>query len=77
MTFMNEITFKIERCDESGAYVASWDAPGGEGGITTQGNDLRELETMIQEAVQCHFDNHERPRSIRLHFIHDPILATA
>ena len=33
--------FTIERDEEAGLFVASWDDPAG-GGIATQGKDLRE-----------------------------------
>ncbi len=74
---MNEITLTVERDAESGFYVASWDDPQGNGGITTQGKDLNELEANIREAVQCHFDRDQTPKVIRLHFVTDPVLAVA
>jgi hypothetical protein len=73
---MNEITFQVER-EESGWLVASWDAPGGKGGITTQGRDLRELQENVRESVLCHFEEGNTPRAIRLHFVNDPVLAPA
>jgi hypothetical protein len=63
---MNEITFEVER-DESGWLIASWDAPDGKGGIATQGQDLRELQENVKEAVVCHFEAAAAPRAIRLH----------
>lgn len=74
---MKEIIFTIERCEESDAFVASWDDPSGQGGITTQGHSLQELEAEIRDAVRCHFDDGAMPGSIRLHFQSDPVLATA
>jgi hypothetical protein len=74
---MAKITFQVERDEATGWYVASWDAPGGEGGITTQGQDLRELQTNVQEAVRCHFDPGKAPREIQLHFVADPVLTSA
>ena len=74
---MDEITFQVQRDEESGWLVASWDAPAGAGGITTQGKDLRDLQEQIIEAVACHFDGEKAPRRIRLHFISDPILIHA
>ena len=74
---MTEITLTVERDDESGWLVASWDDPGGKGGITTQGHDLRELQEMVKEAVLCHFENGQAPQTIRLHFLTDAVLATA
>jgi predicted RNase H-like HicB family nuclease len=51
---MNEITFQVEPCRETGGFVARWDAPGG-GGITTQGDSLTELHAMISDAVGGNF----------------------
>ena len=72
-----EITLTVERDAESGWFVASWDAPRNQGGITTQGKTLHELEKNVREAVSCYFDNGKRPGRIRLHFVNDPVLATA
>lgn len=38
---MSEITFTVERCEDSGVLVASWDEPSGQGGITAQGSEAR------------------------------------
>jgi len=74
---MDELTFEVTYDEESGRLTASWDAPGGSGGITTQGEDLRDLQEQIVDAVATHFDEHEIPRRIRLHFVTDPILVSA
>ncbi len=74
---MDEITFQISRDEESGWLVASWDAPGNTGGITTQGEDLRDLQQQLTEAVAVHFDDGQSPRRIRLHFDNDPMLIRA
>ncbi len=71
---MDEITLQVQRDEGSGWLVASWDAPDGSGGITTQGKDLRDLQEQIIDAVAVHFEGEEAPRRIRLHFISDPIL---
>jgi hypothetical protein len=68
---MEEITFQVNQCEESGWLVASWDAPDGEGGITTQARDLRELQEQVVEATQCHFEPADVPRQIRLHFVNN------
>jgi predicted RNase H-like HicB family nuclease len=73
---MDEITFEVSRDADSGWLIACWDAPDGSGGITTQGEDLRDLQAQIVDAVAIHFDD-EAPQRIRLHFIHDPILVPA
>ena len=74
---MQEITFQIERCSESGGYVARWDGKPGTGGIVTQGDTLDELQAMIADAVGGYFDEAERPAQVRLHFLEDPVLALA
>jgi hypothetical protein len=71
---VDEIIFQVEPCHESGVLVASWDAPAGLGGITTQGRDLRELQEQVADAVRCHFEGEGVPRKIRFHFIEDPVL---
>ena len=50
---MNEIVFTVDRDEGSACLVASWDEPDGNGGITTQGRDLSELQAMLREAVLC------------------------
>jgi predicted RNase H-like HicB family nuclease len=54
MRLSEEITFVIEKDQESCWFVASWDDPAS-GGISTQGKDLAELQANLKEAVQCHF----------------------
>ena len=77
LNVMDEITLQVQRDEESGWLVASWDAPDGSGGITTQGQDLRDLQEQVTEAVAAHFDDGTAPRRIRLHFVSDPILVQA
>lgn len=72
---VKELTFTVERDEDNGWLVASWDAPE-DGGITTQGRDLQELQQQLREAVRCHFGT-EAPAQMRLHFTHDPLLAVA
>jgi len=65
LNVMDEITLQVQRDEESGWLVA--DAPDGSGGITTQGQDLRDLQEQVTEAVAAHFDDGEGRRRIRLH----------
>jgi hypothetical protein len=71
-----EIVFDVEPCMTTVGYVARWDAPGG-GGITTQGYSFGELDIMIADAVSGYFEPAQLPRSVRLHFSQDPILAVS
>ena len=74
---MEEITLQFQRDEPSGRLVAWWDDPDGAGGITTQRQDLRDLQQQIAEAVAVHFDEGAAPRRIRIHFVSDPILVQA
>jgi len=71
-----KVVFRIERDEETGGYIASWDDPAG-GGITTQAETLAELSGAISEAVRCHFSDRPLPKVATLHFEHDPELQLA
>ena len=74
-----EITFIVERDEDSSLLVASWDDPSGRGGITTQGEDLRELQDMVKDAATGYFRaaGVPVPSRVKLHFLADPALALA
>lgn len=65
-----EIIFIVED-DPEGGYTAH--ALGF--AIVTQADDLAELRRNVREAVQVHFDPGEGPKIIRLHFVHDEVIA--
>ncbi len=68
---MTEIVFLVEQ-DPEGGYVAQ---AVGES-IVTQADSLEGLREMVRDAVRCHFpDAARRPRLIRLHFVHDEVIA--
>jgi hypothetical protein len=64
------ITFKVE--EEGGFLIAIWDEPQSGGGITTQARNMVELLPAIREAIECHFDDGQRPARFALHFMNDP-----
>jgi len=65
----SEIIFAVEEAAEGG-YIAR--ALGHS--IHTQGETMEELKAMVQDAVRCHFDEDERPRVIRLHWVKDEVI---
>jgi hypothetical protein len=67
---MDELIFVVEEAAEGG-YVAR--ALGHS--IFTEADDLGRLHEQVKDAVQCHFDEGQRPRLIRLHFVRDEVLA--
>ena len=67
---MAELLFIVEDAPESG-YTAK--ALGYS--IYTEADSLDELKAMIRDAVSCHFEEHERPKMIRLHYLHEEVIA--
>jgi predicted RNase H-like HicB family nuclease len=60
----DEIIFQVEEAPEGG-YTAK--AIGFS--IFTEADTIEELKKMVKEAVLCHFEEGERPKLIRLHFV--------
>ena len=67
---MAEILFVVEEAPEGG-YIAH--ALGFS--IYTEADTWEELKTAVQDAVQCHFEENNKPRLIRLHYLREEILA--
>jgi len=66
---MNEVFFLIEEALEGGYTARAI----GEG-IFTEADTIAELKGNIREAVQCHFDEPNVPKVIRLHFVKEEII---
>ena len=67
---MSEIVFAIEEDPEGGFTARAL----GES-IFTEAETLDELRAMVRDAVRCHFpDEAERPKVIRLHYVHDEVI---
>lgn len=66
----SEVFFIVEESPEGGYQARSL----GEA-IFTQADDLAGLHENIRDAVRCHFAESHMPRMIRLHFVHEEILA--
>ena len=66
----NEIIFIIEESAETG-----YEARALGHSIYTEADTMEDLKSMIKDAVQCHFENGDRPQIIRLHMITEEILA--
>lgn len=67
---MNEVTFVVEEADEGG-YIAR--AIGTS--IYTEVDNLADLHAQVRDAVHCHFEESDRPKIIRLHFVREEIIA--
>ncbi len=67
---MTEVVFTVEEAAEGG-YVAR--AAGAS--IVTEADDIASLQEQVRDAVRCHFDDDETPRTIRLVFVHEEVIA--
>ena len=66
-----EIIFVVEDSPEGG-----YEARALGHSIFTEADSLEELRAMVRDAVNCHFDDFDRPSVIRLHLVRDELIAT-
>ena len=66
---MSEIIFLVEEADEGGFTARA----AGES-IFTEADNLDDLRRNVREAVDCHFDDGQAPKVIRLHIVREEIL---
>ncbi len=66
----DEIIFMVQESPEGGFEARALSAA-----IFTEGDTLEELREMVRDAVECHFDEEQRPKVIRLHFVRDELIA--
>jgi hypothetical protein len=66
----SELVFTVDEAPEGGFVARAL----GEA-IFTEADTLEEVRAQVRDAVTCHFDEGERPRIVRLHFVHDELIA--
>lgn len=71
-TNFSEIIFEVVESAEGGYEARALSAS-----IFTEADSLPELQAAVRDAVRCHFDEQEAPSVIRLHFVHDLVIAAA
>ena len=67
---MKEIIFSIEEAPEGGFTARALGHS-----IFTEADDMITLQANVKDAVRCHFDENERPKVIRLHFLKEEVIA--
>jgi hypothetical protein len=67
---MTEIIFIVRESPEGGFEAQALSAS-----IFTEADTLEELREQVKDAVACHFDESERPKLIRLHFVREEVIA--
>jgi len=69
---MSEIIFEVRESPEGGFEANALGAS-----IFTQGDDVTQVRANILEAVECHFDEAERPKWVRIIFLREEVLPIA
>lgn len=67
---VTELIFVVEEAPEGGYTARALGAS-----IFTEADTIAELHEQMRDAVRCHFEEHERPRLIRLHFVREDVIA--
>jgi hypothetical protein len=67
---VTEILLIVEAASEGGYTARAVGAF-----IHTEADDLDALRGAIRDAGRCHFDDADRPKAIRLHVVHDEVIA--
>ncbi|KUG25712.1 hypothetical protein ASZ90_004460 [hydrocarbon metagenome] len=67
---MNEIIFMVQDSLDGGLEAKAIGYS-----IFSEAESMEELKKNIVEAVNCHFDEGEKPKLIRLHYVKEEIIA--
>lgn len=67
---MNEIIFLVTEAPEGGYLARAL----GES-IFTEADDMHSLHKMVRDAVNCHFEEDQAPKIIRLHFVKEEVIS--
>ena len=66
----DEIIFAVHESPDGGYEARALSAP-----IFTEADSVEELRAAVRDAVECHFEEIDRPKLIRLHFVRDEMIA--
>jgi len=67
---MDELIFLVEHAPEGGYTARALGAS-----IFTEADDLDALRDQVRDAVRCHFEEGQGPKVIRLHSVHEEVIA--
>ena len=67
---MTEIIFLVSEAPEGG-----YEAKALSFSIYTEADTLEDLKASVKDAVACHFEEDERPKAIRLHYVREEVIA--
>lgn len=66
----SEVIFVVEEAPEGGYVARALDHD-----IFTEADTSDALREAVRDAVRCHFDEDDRPKAIRLHFLREEVFA--
>ena len=66
----SEILFEVKESPEGGYEARSIGYS-----IFTEADSVEQLRDAVRDAVLCHFEQPDRPKAIRLHFVKDEVIA--
>lgn len=67
---MNELIFIVEEAPEGGFVARALGQS-----IFTESDTRAELPEKVRDTVRCHFEEEKRPKVIRLHHVHEEVMA--
>ncbi|MCA1599802.1 MAG: 2-oxoisovalerate dehydrogenase [Chloroflexi bacterium] len=67
---MDELIFLVEDAPEGGYTARALGAA-----IFTEADTLSDLQEQIRDAVRVHYDEAERPKMVRMHFVREEVIA--
>ena len=67
---MSEIVFLVEEAPEGGFTARALGYS-----IYTEGDTWDSLKSAIQDALACHFEDEQKPRIARLHYLREEVMA--
>ena len=67
---VKELVFVVEEAPEGGFTARALGVP-----VFTEAETLDTLREAIRDAVRCHFEPGEEPRVLRLHVVHEELMA--
>jgi hypothetical protein len=67
---MDELIFQVEQAPEGGYTARALGVS-----IFSEAENLEALREQVRDAVRCHFEEGKGPKVIRLHFVHDEVIA--
>jgi hypothetical protein len=67
---MSELIFLVEEAPDGGFIARALGAS-----IFAEADTWTELQTQVRDAVLCHFEDDQRPKVVRLHYVREEVFS--